>query len=169
MLPSNTTPSFSVYGRSRSLAQIQEVKLFVAGSGNIFTQDIARIFQYGFAKNGLPAEILIDQLPEVSAGLNCLQLVIASHEFYPLFLEKELGQAAIKQITQAVYPHNVEQPDSQWFNLTQKIAEHAAGIWDINQQRVAEFGRRGLTAAYTPIGYAPFLEATIEPRQRPNR
>lgn len=157
-----TTPSFSVYERSRSLAQIQEVKLFVAGSGNIFMQDIARIFQYGFAKNGLLAEILIDQLPEVSAGLNCLQLVIAPHEFYPLFLEKELGQAAIKQITQAVYLLNVEQPDSQWFNLTHKIAEHAAGIWDINQQGVAEFGRRGLTAAYTPIGYAPFLEATIK-------
>jgi hypothetical protein len=145
--------------RPVSFDRLEEVKLFVAGAGNSFMLDIARIFQFGFRKLGLSAEILVDQVPSLLPGAHCLQLVVAPHEFYPLFIDKKFGETAAKQLTQAVFLLNVEQPHSQWFEQTFKIARYAAGIWDINQQGVAEFKRRGLHADYAPLGYAPFLEA----------
>ncbi|MDB5082834.1 MAG: hypothetical protein JWP00_4758 [Chloroflexi bacterium] len=145
--------------KSLKLNRIDEVKIYVAGAGNEFILDIARIFQYGFRENDMAAEILVDHIPELNPAKTCLQLVVAPHEFYPLFLEKQLEGREIEHVSRNVCMLNVEQPGSKWFNLAFEKATHARKIWDINLDGVAEFKRRGLEAYYAPLGYAPSLES----------
>lgn len=144
---------------SKSKDGINSARLFVTSVGNHFMLEIAQIFARGFRNNGVSVELAIDEIPSKTLEENLIQIVVAPHEFYPLFLEKKLSEAEIEKITQNVYLLNVEQPGSLWFEIAFKPSRHARGVFDINQQGVNEFIRRGVSALHTPLGYDSYFEA----------
>lgn len=146
---------------------VRSVRLFTTSLGNHFMIEIAHIFAEGFKRSGTPTELLIDKLPEWST--DALQIIVAPHEFYPLWLEKSLNQAEITDLTRLVYFLTVEQPGSSWFEISCRYAQYARGIFDINYQGYKEFKKRGLSAIHTPLGYDISLEASpdVSPSNKP--
>lgn len=130
------------------------IRLFVASAGNHVMREIADAFASGFAANGVPAEVVADVLPEARPADGLLQVVVAPHEFYPLFAVPRAREAATDALA-AVHLLNVEQPGSQWFESASWFARGAAGVLDINAMAATELRRRGLSALHAPLGYVP--------------
>ncbi len=137
----------------------QTVKLFVTSAGNWFMMEIAQIFVEGIQSCGAIAELVIDEIPTTKLDRDTSQVIVAPHEFYPLFLEEKLDPKAVLDLTKSVYLLTVEQPGSQWFEISYKYSNYAKGVFDINQQGVREFRQRGIEAIHTPLGYSPCMEA----------
>lgn len=137
---------------------VGSVRIFTTSLGNHFMTEIAHIFAEGFKRNDIPTELLIDKLPTWST--DALQIIVAPHEFYPLWLEKSLSQAEIIDLTRLVYFLTVEQPGSSWFETSCSYAQYARGIFDINYQGFEEFQKRGLSVIHAPLGYDTSLEAS---------
>lgn len=139
----------------------EQIKIYATSLGNHFMLEIAQIFYEGFKKH-IQTSLVIDEIPSNQADV--LQIIIAPHEFYPLFLLPKLAQQLspqeIEAITRNSYLLNVEQPGSPWFEFAFEHCRLARGVFDINQQGVDEFVKRGITAILTPLGYAPCLETT---------
>lgn len=119
--------------------QIHSVKLFVTSLGNYFMWEIAQIFEEGFKNSGVSVELAIDKIPASTPEAGLIQIIVAPHEFYPLFLEIKLSEIEILEITRNVYLLNVEQPGSPWFEIAWQISRLAKGVLDINQQGINEF------------------------------
>jgi glycosyltransferase involved in cell wall biosynthesis len=120
--------------------------------------DIARILAEGFDQAGVDCRLAIDQIPSPSSD-TCLQLVVAPHEFFPLFLARHLAPDHQDELASHVSVLNVEQPGSEWFELAWKHARASRNVFDISLDGVLEFARRGTHAVHTPLGYARLLEA----------
>ncbi|HXH84696.1 MAG TPA: glycosyltransferase family 2 protein [Candidatus Tectomicrobia bacterium] len=138
-------------------AAVTSIRMLVASAGNEFMLDIARLFAEGFSANGVPCTVAVDEAPaDFSPGH--LDVVVAPHEYGPLFLERRRRIDAGAPLRHA-FVLNVEQPGSSWFELACRYARRAAGILDISPNGVREFRRRGLTACHAPLPYAPSLRA----------
>ena len=131
----------------------EAIRLFVASAGNHVMREIAEGFAYGFAANGVPADVAIDVLPAAAPADGLLQVVVAPHEFYPLFAAPRAHDATAALA--AVHLLNVEQPGSPWFESACWYARGAAGVLDINAMSAAELRRRGMAAVHAPFGYVP--------------
>lgn len=133
---------------------ISKVKLFVASAGNHFMIEIAQIFAEGFKQNKVATELIFDRIPTVETNPEEIQIIVAPHEFYPLFLESTISDPqTLEKITNNVFLLNVEQPGSSWYELAYQPAKHARGVFDINQQGVNEFKKRGIPVFHVPLGY----------------
>jgi hypothetical protein len=144
---------------SRS-SRVDRVHLYVTALGNEFMTDIARMFQKGFQSLGLEANLLFDEVPLPTPPKSLLQLVVAPHEFAPLFLHCRLSPVETNAVFAGCWVLTVEQPGTSWFEVGFQAAKAARGVFDINRLGVNEFRRRGLRAEYTPLGYSPLLEET---------
>jgi hypothetical protein len=140
---------------------IEKVELFITSLGNWFMTEIAQIFQEGFLSQGLPAEIIADQLPDLDAK-KVLQIIVAPHEYYPLFLEQEVDSEICIKITKNVYFLTVEQPGSSWFEIPCQYGKHVKGIFDINVLGVEEFKFRKIPVIHTPLGYSAAMQAKAD-------
>jgi GT2 family glycosyltransferase len=118
--------------------------------------DIAEILSEGLRANGFTPEILFDQLPAASDHVP--QVVVAPHEYVPLFAVKKLSASELDQRLRYVYVLNVEQPGSQWFELAFESGRRCRGVFDISADGVREFRKRGVPAHLARLGYASRLE-----------
>ena len=85
-----------------SSTAIRTVRLFVASAGNDFMIDIARIFAEGFERVGVSCQLAIDEIPSKHAN-DCLQLVVAPHEFFPLFLARHSAPGQQHELTRHLW------------------------------------------------------------------
>ncbi len=154
-------------GRS-SLPFPTQIRLFVAAAGNHFMEEIAEIFAEGFRANAVAAEVVEDEIPSSAPDPALLQIIVAPHEFLPLFLEKRAGRTAVGAVLAQTLLVNVEQPGSPWFEIAFRSARQARGVFDINRQGVDEFRRHGVEAVHLPLGWGPSLErgAADDPPER---
>ena len=137
----------------------EAARLLAASAGNEVMLDIARVFADGFAAAGVPAELVVDGMPDPDPPPSLLQLVVAPHEYFPLFLEAGRPESEVRALTRAVHLLNVEQPGSQWFEIAYRHAKEARGVLDISALGAEELERRGIDAMHAPLGYSPRLEA----------
>jgi Glycosyl transferase family 2 len=141
----------------RSQSSIRRVVLYATALGNDFMTEIARMFQSGFQALALEAELLLDEIPLRDPPSSLLQLIVAPHEFVPLFLEPRVSAAGMPGVLADCCVLTVEQPGSVWFEIGYPAAKSARAVFDINGQAVEEYRRRGLPAQYARLGYAPLL------------
>ena len=135
-------------------ARPEAVRLFVASSGNHVMREIADTFAAGFAANGMAADVATDVIPDAVPPVGLLQIVVAPHEFYPLFAARDGRRDGIDALS-AVHVLNVEQPGSPWFESACWYARDAAGVLDINAMSAEALRRRGLPAIHAPLAYRP--------------
>jgi GT2 family glycosyltransferase len=145
------------------MTPVGSIRLLVASAGNEFMLDIARIFAEGVSENGVACAVAIDQPPSDGDHPGELQIVVAPHEYFPLFIEKHFSRSARKAMLRGTYVLNVEQPGSQWFELACGYARRASGILDISRSGAEEFARRGLRAWHVPLAYAACMRADAIP------
>jgi glycosyltransferase involved in cell wall biosynthesis len=126
--------------------------------GNDFMIDVARILSHGLTEAGIPNEVRLDTLPERHSD-DALPLVIAPHEFFPLFVERVVDRETAERMSREVAVVNVEQPGSPWFEVAAAYAGRSRGALDISRVGAAELRARGVHADHVPLRYAPFLEA----------
>lgn len=152
------------------LSGVDSVKLFATSLGNHFMIEIAYIYAEGFEKNGINAEIAIDKIPSVNPRPELMQIVIAPHEFFNLFLDQKLAPTEVREVAQAVYMLSGEQPFTPWFELFCQRAKECKGVLDITEQTTKAFRSRGLPAIHLPLGYASVFEAGVkdQPENQPN-
>jgi GT2 family glycosyltransferase len=144
------------------MSRIGSVRLLVSAAGNEFMLDIARSFKDGFERGPVDCHIVLDERPAPpQAGL--AQLVVAPHEYFPLFLERHLSHGQIDEVLGDLYLLNVEQPGSQWFETAWEYARRAKGVFDINRAGTLEFLRRGIDAWTAPLGLTPSTSAGASP------
>jgi hypothetical protein len=124
--------------------------------------EIASLLADGFARLDVPCQLAIDREPTPAAP-DLLQLVVAPHEYFTLFLAPRLSPVAQDTAARHVFVLNVEQPGSQWFDLAAHFAVVGRGVFDISRDGVAEFRRRGVDAVHAPIGFLPELEHADAP------
>ena len=113
--------------------------------------DIARTLAAGVRAAGTACALDIDLPPSPSRN-GLLQLVVAPHEYFPLFLEPRLETEELERAARGVHVLNVEQPGSFWFERAWDYARLSQGVFDISTEGVAEFRARGLNAEHTPLG-----------------
>jgi hypothetical protein len=149
---------------------IHTVHLFVTSLGNHFMIEIAEIFHEGFKHNGVESQIKIDQLPSTHPHPGLIQLVIAPHEFFNLFLEPRLQPGEnVKEFLKAVYVLSAEQPLTHWFEMGCKRAAASKGVLDITEHTAIEYRKRKIFTIHAPLGYASCFEAGIDPQNLPER
>jgi hypothetical protein len=142
------------------MLNIKAINFFITSLGNEFMIEIARVFSEAFEYNKIKTTIFIDEVPAKCPD-DILQIVVAPHEFYPIFLEKICLEKEIIEITKACYFLNVEQPGTAGFECIYHRVKYAKGIFDINQQSVIEFSKRGITASHLPLGYSMCLNLEL--------
>ena len=113
--------------------------------------DIAKTLAAGVQAEGAACALDID-LPPYPSRNELLQLVVAPHEYFPLFLAQRLEEEDLEHAARAVHVLNVEQPGSPWFERAWDYARLSQGVFDISTEGVAEFRARGLNAEHTPLG-----------------
>ncbi len=138
------------------------IKVCATSRGNEFMIDIARLFVAGFVAAGVPCELAIDEAAVRNDGRAAL--VVAPHEFFPLYLDCTLPKAAAFEFRRSAIVLNVEQPGSQWFETAVVCARSARAVFDIHESGVRELRRRGLRALHAPLGYAEHLQAPARER-----
>jgi len=136
------------------------VRVLVASAGNEFMVQIARMLAWGFEELNAPCEFAIDGMPRPFTP-NVLQLVVAPHEFVPLFLERQ-PHVDVGSALNGTWLLNVEQPGGPWFEVAWRYARFARGVFDINEAGVRELRCRGVDASLASLGYAPLLAARGE-------
>jgi hypothetical protein len=135
---------------------MRRVRLLVASKGNEVMLDIASLIADGLTAHEVDTAIVIDELPPPAT--DDFVLVIAPHEFFPLFVEPlHGGNKRLDSLLPEVNVLNVEQPGSQWFELAWHYARRSRGLFDISSEGVREFARRGRVAAHLPLGFASSL------------
>jgi len=152
-------------------ASPSRVRVLVASAGNEFMIEIAQMLGDGFVSLAVPCAVEIDQLPS-PAEPDVLQLVVAPHEFFPLFVTTICAPPVDEQLAAHVFVLNVEQPGSSWFELAWKYARVSRGILDISLDGVREHALRGRRATHVPLGYTEALRppsADISQREPPIR
>lgn len=138
----------------KSTVPIDTVNLFVTSLSNHFMIEIAQVFAKGFIQSKVKTRLITDEIPSLIPKSGLLQIIVAPHEFFPLFLELQITDLELlKNITQNVYLLNVEQPGSIWFEIAYQFSQYAKGVFDINQQGVQEFQKRKIAVLHTPLGY----------------
>jgi hypothetical protein len=149
---------------------IDTVDLFVTSLGNHFMIEIAEIFHEGFKNNGVKSQIQVDRLPSTHPEPGLVQVVIAPHEFFNLFLEPRLQPGEkVKDFLKAVYVLSAEQPLTHWFEMACKRAASSKGVLDITEHTALEYRKRGIFSIHAPLGYASCFEAGIDRHNLPDR
>jgi hypothetical protein len=146
-----------------SKQSIESVHVFVTSLGNYFMIEIAHVFDEGFRANGVNSKVLIDKIPALTPAPNLIQIVVAPHEFFSLFLEPRLTEGEVQEIVKAVYMLNTEQPFTPWFELSCKRAKQSKGVLDLTEQTTIECRRRGIFTIHAPLGYASCFESPPAP------
>ncbi|MBW4513929.1 MAG: glycosyltransferase [Timaviella obliquedivisa GSE-PSE-MK23-08B] len=154
---------------SSSQPLIQAVKIFVTSLGNHFMIEIAEIFDEGFRNSGIQSEIRIDKIPSLQPKPELMQLVIAPHEFFNLFLEPRLTPTEVLEVVRSVYILSAEQPLTHWFEMACDRARPSLGVLDITEHTAIEYRKRGIFTLHAPLGYATCFEAGIDPKNLPDR
>jgi hypothetical protein len=148
---------------------IDTVHIFVTSLGNHFMIEIAEIFDEGFSNSGVDSEIKIDKIPLLQPPPNLMQIVIAPHEFFNLFLQPLLTAEEILEIVKSVYMLSAEQPLTHWFEMACDRAFPSKGVLDITKHTASEYHKRGIFTLHAPLGYASCFEAGIDFNNPPNR
>ncbi|MCR4412601.1 MAG: glycosyltransferase, partial [Thermoguttaceae bacterium] len=134
------------------------VRFYLASRGNYFMAELAGMFAEGFDRLGARASLEFDAVPPREPTGDELSIVVAPHEFFPLFLVPRLGKEW-PAAAAACWCLATEQPGSRCFEAGFRFAARCRGVFDINGLGVREFRRRGVPAEYVPLGYAPSAEA----------
>jgi Glycosyl transferases group 1 len=149
---------------------INTVHLFVTSLGNHFMLEIAEIFNEGFNNNGIESQIEIDKWPSTNPAPGLIQVVIAPHEFFNLFLEPRLKPGEeVEDFLKAVYMLSAEQPLTHWFEMACERADPSRGVLDITEHTAIEYRKRRIFTIHAPLGYASCFEAGIDPNNLPER
>ncbi|MEZ5404970.1 MAG: glycosyltransferase [Verrucomicrobiia bacterium] len=133
-------------------------QFFITRSGNHFMQEIAEFYVRGLQIAGYDAELIWDQLPQDNSEIT--SIVVAPHEFFPLFLEKQMDEAGVKAIASRVILLNTEQPSTSWFKKAVQIAAQSRGVIDFNRLGIEAFQDYGMSALHWPIPYTDLLECS---------
>ena len=128
-------------------------RVFVSERGNVFMREIAEHLVEGLVAQGRPAELVTDELP--GDGDPARQLVVAPHEFFPLFAAAEADR--LRAAGRAVCI-NTEQPATPFFATALAYAELGPFTLDINRFSLDALRRRGVTAAHLPLGYVASMD-----------
>lgn len=153
----------------RKTTPIHSLDIFVTSLGNHFMIEIAEIFDEGFRANGIQSRIKIDQIPLTNPPPGLIQIAIAPHEYFKLFLEPKFSKEEVQQFLQSTYMVSAEQPLTEWFEQACDRARPSLGILDITEHTAIEYRKRGIFALHAPLGYATCLEAGIDPHNLPDR
>ncbi|MBX7156984.1 MAG: glycosyltransferase family 2 protein [Verrucomicrobiae bacterium] len=137
-----------------------KLQFFITRAGNHFMQEIAEFYVRGLQIAGYDAELILDQLPQHNSEIT--SIVVAPHEFFPLFVEKQTDASGLKNIASRVLLLNTEQPGTSWFKKTVQIAAQSRGVIDFNQLGIDAFHQYGVPALYWPIPYTDLLECPEE-------
>src|SRR5262245_43159481 len=123
--------------------------------------DIASMVADGMRAAGAECELAVDALPRDAPGT--LQLVVAPHEYVPLFLAHKVSGTALQRALAATHFLNVEQPGSVWFEEAARHAQACRGVFDISPEGAVELRRRGLDAVLAPLGVTGCLGRPVAP------
>jgi hypothetical protein len=137
--------------------------VYVSDRGNIFMTEIAALIAAGLSDLGYHTVFPAAGLPE--PGRDRINVVVAPHEFFVLqrgFTEYELLKAA-----ESSAMIGVEQPGTQWFELSAHYASAGWAVLDISPYAVDELRRRGIEAAHLQLGYHPSWDRWGGQRDQP--
>jgi glycosyltransferase involved in cell wall biosynthesis len=133
------------------VVSVPAVRVLVTTAGNEFMLDIASTLAEGMRAEGVTCELALDGVP-AAVNSSVLQIVVAPHEYFPLFLNNRLQDEELERAIATTHLLNVEQPGSQWFEQACRYARTARGVFDLSREGVEEFHRRGIDAVHTPLG-----------------
>jgi Glycosyl transferases group 1 len=148
---------------------ITTVHIFVTSLGNHFMLEIAEIFDEGFRANGIQSHIKLDQIPTKNPPPGLIQIAIAPHEYFKLFLEPQFPPEEVQEFLQVTYMVSAEQPLTEWFEQACDRASPSLGVLDITEHTAIEYRKRGIFTLHAPLGYASCFEAGIDPHQTLDR
>jgi hypothetical protein len=153
----------------QSSQPIHTIHIFVTALGNHFMLEIAEIFHEGFIQNGLQSQIKLDEIPSKNPPPGLIQIAIAPHEYFKLFLEPQFSATEVQEFLQATYMVSAEQPLTEWFEQACDRARPSLGVLDITEHTAIEYRKRGIFTLHAPLGYATCFEAGIEQHHLPDR
>lgn len=138
---------------------------FVSASGqNVFFGELLDAFREAVNDvGGFQTESAVDHFPPASADL---VYVFVPHEYLPLTHSSVHPSPAQLARSIAVC---TEQPDTQWFEETVKVARQCAAAVDINSLGRDALKWKGVDARLLPLGYVPSWDSWHgeELRERP--
>jgi hypothetical protein len=135
----------------------KNIIIHVAKYGNHFMEEIANIFNNAILNNGLVSFVALDKIPQE----NCINIIIAPHEYFPLFGDKFIEFNILDNKSTFIIMINVEQPGSQWFELSCNYFKYADYIFDISSIGYKEILNRGFKVDYLPLGFSEILKSSL--------
>lgn len=139
----------------RHLQAALSVRIYVAGAGNCFFQDIARLIKGGFTDIGVRAALVVAESFEdcapASGSAADLHIIVAPHElfhFIPQAVNWPCGNGK-------KWVLNTEQAHTSWFAEAKASFAGADLILDMDHNLAATLSRNGFHAEHLPLGYSP--------------
>jgi hypothetical protein len=129
----------------------------VSEHGNVFMREIAEHLVEALIASGGDASLVTDELP--SGPIECAdpldQLVVAPHEFYPLFACTETQRQAAATNSVSI---NTEQDGTPFFDTAMRYATLGPIGFDISRFSIDAVRRTGLGAVHLPLGHVPSMD-----------
>ena len=132
-------------------------RVYVSEHGNVFIREIADHLVEAIVAGGHDAEVVTDELPGSTESDSdpLSQLVLAPHEFFPLFPASEVDRVRAAEHSLSI---NTEQQGTPFFDTAMHYARHGRLVFDINTHSLAAIRRIGLAAVHLPLGYSASMD-----------
>jgi hypothetical protein len=134
--------------------------VYVSEHGNVFMREIAERLVEALHLSGRSASLVTHRLPD---GDPHDHLVLAPHEFFPLFDCAESDRLRSAASATCI---NTEQPGTPFFDLAVRYASVTGRALDMNPVAARALDDHGITAVHLPLGWVPSLEAADPPAHR---
>jgi GT2 family glycosyltransferase len=126
---------------------------FVSSSrGNHFMTELLEGVASVLREEGVPFEFAFDGFPHLAEPM---AYVVIPHEFFAT-TPRELWPTDDQ--LQRTISFCVEMPGTKWFELTASHAAHTGAAVAINHSATSELRRRGVSATFFQLGYAPLWD-----------
>ena len=132
-------------------------RVFVSDHGNVYMREIAEHLVEALTIGGAETVLVTEELPaELPVGGDPLdQLVVAPHEFFPLFQCADADRDRAAKHSVCI---NTEQAGTPFFDLAMQYVVMGPVAFDINAFSLDAVRRTGLPAVHLPLGHVPSMD-----------
>lgn len=128
--------------------------MFVSAHGNVFMREIADHLVEALQGRGRTAELVTDELPDPDAD-PLEQLVVAPHEFFPLFPATVPDQLRAAAGSICI---NTEQVGTPFFATSMQYVGQGRAALDISTHSLGAIRAHGIPAFHLPLGYVRSMD-----------
>lgn len=134
------------------MPDLSRIVLVGTSAGNAFMNEILGLVAHEISEHGVEASVVLDAFEETDDGT---VFVFIPHEHRATTDDR--ARPTRPQLARTI-AFCVEQPGTEWFELSSRVAATAGAVFDISRVAAGELQARGTPAEHFRIGYSRYWD-----------